>query len=336
MTSFLIVRLGSLGDVVHAIPFAAALRENISTARIDWLTDPRYVELLELVTGLDNRLAFDPRHLFSPADRSRMFRTMAATRRVGYDVVFDLQGLLKSAVVARLAGGRQVVGLPRQHLREPLASFFYDATPDPGAAAHVIEMNLALLAAAGVADRRVRFPLVIPQSPTVDAVVRDHAGGFVLINPGAAWPNKRWAPARFGEVATALRREAGITSVVLWGPGEEAAAAAVVGAAGGAAVLAPATAIPDLCPLAADACVMVSGDTGPLHLAAALGTPVVAIFGPTLAERNGPFSSRDVTVARTEQCACLYRRRCRRRQPCLDDLGTGEVMAAVRRRLEAA
>jgi ADP-heptose:LPS heptosyltransferase len=120
---------------------------------------------------------------------------------------------------------------------------------------------------------------------------------------------------------------------VLWGPGEETLAEQVSGASGGAAALAPATAIPDLFAIARHARVLISGDTGPLHIGGAVGTPLVALFGPTLAERNGPWSTDDVVVSRTQGCVCLYRRRCRRDAPCIDEIQLPEVIDAVERRL---
>jgi len=122
---------------------------------------------------------------------------------------------------------------------------------------------------------------------------------------------------------------------VLWGPGEQALAAAVAAASQGAAETAPPTSIGDVVGIARGAQLMISGDTGPLHIAGAVGTPLVALFGPTRTERNGPWAAHDLTVSRTAQCICLYERRCRRAVPCIDDIGIDEVMAAVRRRLSA-
>ena len=137
-------------------------------------------------------------------------------------------------------------------------------------------------------------------SAALDALhARRSAGGdspFVVLNPGAAWPNKRWPPDRFGAVARWLRRVHGLSSVVTWGPGDETMAAAVVAGSAGAACLAPPTSIADLIAIVREAALMVSGDTGPMHLAAAVGTPIVGIYGPTDAARNGPWSVDDVTV----------------------------------------
>ena len=160
-------------------------------------------------------------------------------------------------------------------------------------------------------------------------------GRFALLNPGAAWPNKRWPPSRLAEVAIVLRERHGLTSVVLWGPGEEALAQEVVEAANGAAVLSPPTTIRDLVALTRGAALMVSGDTGPTHIAAAVGTPIVGIYGPTRPARNGPLSPHDVTVSRDAVCACHHLRQCTRDRMCLLDIEVAEVVDAVERRLAA-
>jgi heptosyltransferase-1 len=329
--SFLIIRLGSLGDVIHGIPTAAALRSHFPQARLDWIVDPRYVELLGLVDGIDRCIPFDPRDL---ARGVGAWSVIGKLRRTRYDVVIDLQGLLKSAVLARLVGARRTVGFPAAHLREPQARFFYTETPDPGAATHVIHKGLGLLRAFDVTTTAVRFPLRVPQTAIATRIAGQFGGGgYALLNPGAAWPNKRWPPARFGAVAAAILREHGLRSVVMWGPGEQPLAAAVVAASAGAAEAAPPTTIADIVALAHGARVMVSGDTGPLHIGGAVGTPLVALFGPTLPERNGPWAPSDVTVSRVAGCSCVYERRCTKATPCIDDITVDEVVRAVRQRL---
>jgi heptosyltransferase-1 len=180
----------------------------------------------------------------------------------------------------------------------------------------------------------VDFPLARPQSAAASAVrATVGSGDFALINPGAAWPNKRWPADRFGELAAFLREICGLRSVVLWGPGEQELASHVASASSGAAVVAPPTRIADVIALAREASLMVSGDTGPLHLAAAVQTPVVAIMGPTNPQRNGPWAAADVTVSRFESCGCHYERRCRQPSWCLGAVSVSEVAAAVQRRL---
>jgi lipopolysaccharide heptosyltransferase I len=332
--AFLIVRLGALGDIVHALPLAAALRAAWPDARIDWLVDVKHRAILDHVGGVTTIVPVDTRRMGGDTGVVPVLRRLRAAR---YDVAVDAQGLLKSALLAYLAGAGRVVGLARGHLREPIASWAYDATVEP-AGPHVVDNALTLARAAGAAVGPPRFALQPPASDVVGRVrgVLGIAAGqpFALINPGAAWPNKRWPPERFGAVARHLRARHGWPSIVAWGPGEEDLARAVVAAADGAAALAPMTSLGELLAIVGAAAVVVSGDTGPLHLAAALGTPIVGIYGPTDPARNGPWSPADVTLSRNRACACHHQRRCTAAAWCLEGLGVDEVSAAVDRRLD--
>jgi ADP-heptose:LPS heptosyltransferase len=133
-----------------------------------------------------------------------------------------------------------------------------------------------------------------------------------------------------------MRERLGLASVVVWGPGEETLAAQVVAASAGAATIAPATSTSDLFALARGARLVVSGDTGPLHIAAAVGAPIVALFGPTFPHRNGPWAAADVSISRDAGCVCHYARECRRRDRCIDEITVAEVMAAAERRIAPA
>jgi ADP-heptose:LPS heptosyltransferase len=155
------------------------------------------------------------------------------------------------------------------------------------------------------------------------------------VNPGGGWPNKRWPAERFGDVAGSLAERHSLLPVVLWGPGEESLAHRIVDTSYGAAVMAPPTNVGDLVALARGARLMVSGDTGPVQLAAAVGTPVVAIFGPTDPARNGPWGAADISLSRFDDCLCHYRRRCRRSRPCIEDISAEDVSGAIDRRLAA-
>jgi lipopolysaccharide heptosyltransferase I len=329
--NFLIVRLGALGDIIHAVPAAAALRRAYPDARIDWLVEARHRPAVDLVTVVDRAIELERS---SPAGWTDVTRRL---RQTAYVAAIDLQGLLKSAILSRASGARRVIGFSIWHLREKTARPFYTETDGRARleADHVIRKNLRLLSALGVVDERVEFPLAVVDSPALPSV-RALAGGdgrFALINPAAAWPNKRWPAERFGEIAAFIKDVRGLPSFVLWGPGEQGLAGAVVDASGGAARMAPRTGIADVLALCRAASLMVSGDTGPLHIAAAAGTPVVAIFGPTDPHRNGPWSLEDVSVSRFGACGCHYERRCHRKEWCLDSLGVAEVSAAVQRRL---
>jgi heptosyltransferase-1 len=325
--NFLIVRLGALGDIVHAIPAAAALRRAYPAARIDWLVEARHRTVVDLVAAVDRTIAVDP-------TLRGWTRAVRALRLIRYDAAIDLQGLLKSAVLARASGAARVIGFSVWHLREKTARPFYSdvAAAD---ADHVVFKNIRLLEAVGVHDATIQFPLKAIDSPAVELLRREigPTTRFALVNAGAAWPNKRWPAARFGEVAAFLREVCGVIPVVLWGPGEETLAAEVMSASGGAAVLAPPTRVPDVVALARAAALLLSGDTGPLHLGVAAGTPVVGVFGPTDPARNGPISQEDIAVSRFDVCGCHYDRRCRQRDWCLLGLPAAEVCAAVQRRL---
>lgn len=337
MTRILIVRMSALGDIVHALPVLGALREAWPAAEIDWLVDDRYAGILDLVEGVHERIL----------GRPHLARAVARMRARSYDVAIDLQGLLKSALMARLSGARRVIGFERRALRERGAAIFYGEDVRVPPLAHVIDKNLAVLTALGltVPAGGPRFPLRVPASAVADRMMAEvdarGARGLALINPGAAWPNKRWAPDRFGAVARHLQGQHGLASVVLWGGGEAPLADRVVEAAQGAAVRAPETTLGDLLALAAQARVMISGDTGPLHLAAAVGTPIVGLYGPTWPERNGPWRRADVVVSRAAQCACHHKRQCERdgvsgdvaARMCLSDIEVDEVTAAVDERL---
>jgi lipopolysaccharide heptosyltransferase I len=330
--NILIVRLGALGDIVHALPAAAALRAAMPDARIDWLVDARHRALFDLVTGLDRIVTLEGRSIAAWVDVVRRLR------QVAYDAALDMQGLMKSAVLARASGASRVAGFSLWHLREKSARPFYSQVDEAGGAAegnspiHVIRKNLRLLRVVGVDTDRVVFPLR-PVESVVASGVRGEGDPFAVLNPGAGWPNKQWPAERFGEVAAFLRDVRGIRSVVVWGPGEQELARSVVSASGGAAVEAPPTGVADLVGLLRAASLCVSADTGPLHLAAAVGTPVVGIFGPTDPERNGPWLAEDVVVTRHGSCGCHYERRCRQAQWCLADVTSAEVTAAVQRRL---
>ena len=330
----LLVRLGALGDIVHALPVAAALRERYPDAQIDWLVDARHAAILGFVPVVSGRAVVDFRRT---AD---VLHEVGRLRRERYDVAIDLQGLVKSAAFAWLSGAARVIGFDRRHLRERAASIFYSEHVNSGDVAHVIDKNLSVLDVFGIGERRRRFPIAVPASsalePVAGRVAHDGRRGFALVNPGAAWPNKRWPPGRFGAAAAWIAEAHGLLPVVLWGPGEQDLAIRVVDASMGAAMLAPRTGIGDLLALSRGARLMLSGDTGPLHLAAAVGTPIVALFGPTDPARNGPWDDADISLSRYGECVCHYQRRCRRSRACIEDISVEDARGAIDQRLAAA
>jgi lipopolysaccharide heptosyltransferase I len=328
--NFLIVRLGALGDIVHTVPAVAALRRAYPDARIDWVVDARHAPFADLVQPVDRVIRLEKTTVNAWVDLVRRLRPYR------YDVALDFQGLMKSAVLARASGAARVVGFSIWHLREKGARPFYSDVDSGEPAPHVIGKNLSLLSTVGISSADIEFPLARTSSSALEAVRRDAAGApFALINPGAAWPNKRWPAARYGEVAAFVREVRGLVPFVLWGPAEESLAREVVTASGSSARVAPATTMADLLELSRGASLMVSGDTGPLHIAGAAGTPLVALFGPTDPDRNGPWSKDDVVVSRYGACGCHYQRQCHQASWCLSDVTVAEVTAAIQQRLAA-
>lgn len=342
----LIVRMGALGDIVHALPVLAALRAHRPDVAVDWLVDARYAGVLALVDGVRQRIVVRAKAAGDLGGEVRfagvagLLSALGHLRAQGYDAAVDLQGLIKSAAFAQFSGARRVIGFVRAQLREPAAGVLYGEHVAGPAGGHVVQKNLSVLPALDVPTAGVVFPWRDVPSTAVATVMATPriaaAGGFAVVNPGAAWDNKRWPPERFGALAARLGGELGLPSVVTWGPGEEARAEAVVAAAHGHAVASPPTALPDLLALARHARLVVSGDTGPLHLAASVGAPIVGLFGPTRPERNGPWRPEDVSVSRATTCVCFHKRQCLRGRACLEDIDVDEVFAACVQRLGLA
>jgi heptosyltransferase-1 len=339
---FLLVRLGALGDIVHAIPVAVALRRAYPDAQIDWMVSAKHREILGLVPVISRCIVVNDRG--DARGGISLVAAMLEIRRARYDVAIDLQGLLKSAAISRFSGARRVIGFNRRYARESIASLFYTDVHDPGGAGlyassetrHVVEINLGLLAPLGIAPYAPEFLIQARRSPAVAEVLSRAGARFGLLNTGAAWPNKRWPAPRLASLARELHSRHAMQSVVLWGPGEQPLGDQVVALSAGTAMLAPPTTIEDIAALASAAAVMVSGDTGPTHIASAVGTPLVGIYGPTRPERNGPLGKDDETVSRADICQCHHLRQCRVERMCLLDIEVADVLAAVERRLAAA
>jgi lipopolysaccharide heptosyltransferase I len=340
--NILIVRLGSIGDIVHTLPALAALRRRFPEAHIDWLVESRSKEILLENPCLDELLEVDTlawrRRLYSPRTWSEIGRRLRALRARTYDVVFDFQGLLKSGTLSGLARSSKRVGFARTHLRESLASVFtQEQLSPPDQIAHVIDRNLYLLRAVGIETADRAFPIAVPEKLRARAGQELSSRGmtdYVALNPGGGWPTKRWSPERYGKLAAEIRQEWRLPSLVLWGPGEKELAEEVVASSNGTAQLAPPTELREMIPYLERARLFVGGDTGPLHIASALGVPVAGLFGPTDPARNGPFGEGDRVVWKSVPCSPCYKRRCPGFDTvCLRAMSIPEVLEAVRFRL---
>jgi heptosyltransferase I len=292
----LIMRLGAMGDILHALPAVAALRQAHPGWYLGWAVEPRWAPLLSADDGqmpLVNRI-----HLVKAKDwarspfRTETLREIGALRRglraERYDLCIDLQGAVRSAVAGRLAGAPRMIG--EDHPREWAARWLFgERVRTQGV--HVIEQAVEVCAAAaGEPLSPVLPPLPVNHEAErwADAVLRDVGHRpVVLLSPGAGWGAKRWPADRYGAVARDLHQQ-GCLVLVNAGPEERAIAAEVVRASGGVAQ-APEFTLERLIALTRRVCLVIAGDTGPLHLACALGKPVVGIYGPTDPGRNGPF-----------------------------------------------
>lgn len=339
----LLIRLSSLGDILHAVPALRSLRGAFPAAQIDWLVDERMRFLLGAFGGIDHVIGIDTRVLASrPADprgwraAARVVRRLRAER---YDVAIDLQGLVKTAVLARLSGAPRRIGFPRAAVKESPAAWLYNEFPSaPLEEIHVARMNLALAAAAGGAAVALDAPLETSDAAraAVERLLeREQLSDFVVINPGGGWPTKLWQPEKYGELARRIGAELGLQTVVTTGPGEEDLYRRIAASCRAPAPRHLQVQFLELVPLCRRARLFVGGDTGPFHLACAVGTPAVGIFGPTSPVRNGPLSSEDEVVVHELACSFCYGRRCPTANECMD-ITVSEVFEAVVRRLDSS
>jgi lipopolysaccharide heptosyltransferase I len=364
----LIVKLSSIGDVVHALPAAAALRRGFPEAHIAWAVERRARAILEESPIVDDLIEVDSRgwrrrwHNRETLDNvSSTLRSLRGSGPGGssetFDVAVDFQGLLKSGLLALASGATRRIGFETQELRERASRLFLTEQVETSHLEHVIDKNLALahlvLADSSQHSRdgsfasqpppigdeidkspKYEFPISVSSEDEefADRAVGDGNRPFAIINPGGGWSTKLWEPARFGHVADWLNSEHGIRSIITFGPGEEQLAYQVAAASrSGSANPLPST-LKQFVAIARRAELFIGGDTGPLHLAAASGTPIVGIYGPTAPARNGPFDSRDITVGRDLWCRADCHRRSCWHWECME-ISVSEIEKAITRRL---
>ena len=339
--SLLVVRLGSMGDIIHTLPATAALRAAFPQSTIGWLVEERWSELLCALryprSGRRSaqRPLVDRLHPVNTAEWRRApfsFRTwqqiavaLSELRGVQYEVAIDFQGAIRSALLARWSGAPIIYGSAQS--RENAASMFYSRQVLVSGT-HVVQQALAL--AAGVTHQpspnpQVEFPLDSDAEGKVAALTAG-AARFAILSPGAGWGAKQWPGERYGAVARELAKD-NVQLLVNYGPGEEELAMAVEAASQGTARRVSCS-VAELIALTRRAQLFIGGDTGPLHLAAALGIPVVAIYGPTNPARNGPYGTRAVVLRSSS--SMTNHARLSDAEPGLLEITPGEVIAAAR------
>ena len=311
----LIVRLSAMGDIIHAMPAVAGLRAQFPESRIDWAIEERWAPLLTSRALSDTSTSVSPeqplvdfihrvhmrrwrQHPFSSVTRTEMGALRLRLRELKYDHVIDLQGAIRSALLAKASGARVRAGA--MHPRELPARWWYNVKAHtPGR--HVVDQAAEVVSAAlgrMVEPLQPPFPISAEAEHWADDVTRADFGTFAIINPGAGWGAKRWPAERYAAVVRTLG-EHGVKALVNAGPGEANLAQEVVEHNKNSSRVVECS-LPQLIAITRRAALFVGGDTGPLHLASALGTPAVAIFGPTDPARNGPYGGRYVVLRSPE------------------------------------
>ncbi len=327
-SAILVVKLSAMGDIVHALPAAHRLKELLPHHRIHWVVASRWAPLLQGVTCV---------HKVIPLSRGMLpyLKTLRSLR--GYQAAIDLQGLLKSAVLTAGSTAPLRTGLAPHHAREPVASLLYNQKVSP-TKRHVVEQLIEVVEEAarvlGKAPDTTPNKPVFGLHPTEEEIRWSESclstlgisPPFAVILPGTGWRTKTWTPDKFAVLANMISKKLSMPSLVVWGPGEEHLIPE-----GEGVFVAPPTGLREMISLLSRATVVVGGDTGPLHIAAALGVPVVGLYGPTLPERNGPYSEKAEVVVKPCPHRGEHKRECS--EPCVESIPPDEVFKAVERLL---
>jgi lipopolysaccharide heptosyltransferase I len=327
----LVVRTSSMGDIIHTLPAAARLRDSFPDAQIDWLVDRKWRELLRGNADLNQVIEIDR------GDLSQMAGCVQQLRARGYSTALDFQGLYRSAILAYASGAPRRFGFDRDHAREGLAALLYNHPVAP-TGAHKVDQNISLAAAAGAKPGPVRFPLAVCEQAEEWAAAefaKNSLTDFFALSPGGGWTSKCWPAERYGELHRELNRKYGWRGVVSFGPGERGLADSVLRAAGDSGPILLEMDISQLMAVLRRARVFVAGDTGPLHLAAALGTPVVGLFGPTDPARNGPYGAANIVVRNARPEETTYERGTSH-SAAMISISVQQVVEAVEQRLRAS
>ena len=338
----LIVKLGSIGDIVHTLPALAALRAAQPQAEISWVVERRSAEILRDNPLLDRLIEVDTkalrRGLMSGETLRAPRQQLRRLRASAFDVALDFQGLLKSASIARLSGAQRVFGYSRAGLREPASSLLLSKRIDVPVNVHVIRKALLLLEGAlGIpAPENLSFPINVTNDQEREArnIAAETGGKYAILNPGGGWPTKLWSVERFGKLADRLWSSYGISSLVTYGPGELEIAESVRRSSVSGKAMPVSPSLKSFYSLARGASVYVGGDTGPTHIAVAAGTPIVGLFGPTEWWRNGSPRVEDICVERNDiDCRVDCHRRSCSKWVCMD-IEVERVLEAVDRRIK--
>lgn len=338
----LIVKLGSIGDIVHTLPSLAAIRKAFPNAEISWVVEKYSAEMLRGNELIDSLIEVDTRRLRRHRNIDKIIlevrRQLRGLRSSKFDVAIDFQGLLKSAAISKLSGAKRRWGFSRMGLREPASRLLLTDSVETPPEIHVIRKNLSLSAGAlniEVPYDRFEFPITSFAENSIEAetITQKIDGEFAILNPGGGWATKLWHAEKFGQLADRLWEEKRIRAVFTIGPNEEGLAEKISANSRSEKLVFARPSLKGLYELAKRASVYVGGDTGPTHIAVAAGTPIVGLFGPTEWWRNGSPNTDDICVERTDiSCRVDCHRRTCSKWICMDS-DVNAVFAAIIRRL---
>ncbi|MCB1126819.1 MAG: glycosyltransferase family 9 protein [Verrucomicrobiae bacterium] len=336
----LILKPSSLGDVIQAIPVLRLLKRHLPASEIHWWIDTGLSALFEDDPDLAGLQLFDRRRWTRPTGWPLMIRSLRRMRQLGFDWVIDLQALARSAIVAWLSRGRLIVGL--EDPREGAPAFYDEAVLRPSRNTHAVDWYLSVLDRLGIA-KETPFDW-LPPRPVVAKRIRERwpvAGGrWIALQPGARWVTKRWPARHFQQLVGTLAARLPDVRFAILGSRAEADLGREVatGAPDRCLLLAGDTTLPEMVEWLRGCELLVTNDTGPMHAAAALGKPVLALFGPTEPRRTGPYGQIEHVLRRSLPCVPCFRNSCRRAidRECLVGLSPREVADVALVRLAQA
>lgn len=321
----LVIKPSALGDIVHGLPFLDAVKSSSPAVAVHWVVAKGLHDLLVGHPLIDKLWIIDKnkwKRVGSAVETFRELKQLSrALRQERYDVVVDLQGLFRSGLIAGLSGAPVRVGFAEAREGSPL---FYTHRVRGGRDNHAVDRIMKVAAFFGCNAHGVRFPLA--SAPVPPSLVDTLSKEYAVIAPAAGGEAKKWPPERFGQLASLLP----LPSVVIGGGGDEQLAATVVAASGGRAVsIAGQTGIREMISVLRGARLFISGDTGPMHIAAALGIPVFAVFGPTNPLRTGPYGDGNTIVKSDLPCVPCYARKVCKDWRCMTDISVEKVLDAI-------
>jgi len=338
-----IVKLSALGDIVHALPVASALRERYPHAHLAWIVERKGRAILEGNPDLDEIITFDKARWIRELPYPH--RTLSVIWEIGhfayllrtanFDLAIDLQGLMKSGILTWLTGASVRIGFSSDCCREAANARFttYHVTPLEGDV-HIVDKNLSLVRGLGINTRLKQFNIHIPESDRVyvhdflhkQQVAEDTP--LVVINPGAGWETKCWGEDNFASLADMITSEVGGLVIFLWSPSELPLVKSIQRKMHHPSLRACPTNLKQSMALMQRAHLFIAGDTGPLHMAAALDIPCIGIFGPTSPERNGPYGKTHRVVQTDVPCRGCYQRFCTSKK-CMESIQADRILKTM-------